>query len=597
MSDVEYRIVTNLDTSGDFESKLPSAGKLSGIDSAFSKIGSSLKSTVGTVSDLFESAVEKVAGLTIKAATFGAAMSAAAVGFGVKFNSEIEQVRLGLASTLTAFGHTRNINEGLVLSQQITSKMLQDVKVLPATFAQFSTAVRNLSSAVFQGGGSSSTLEEFAKKTVMFGAIAGLSPEQASSSMAMMLTGRITGANPIARQLGITGAEAAHMRQLDPEHRLEEITKLLDKFKDANELFAHSFKAIATTTKDNAMLFMGAATAPLFGKIKSTLEDANNWFSKHRSEVNKFTDHIGRKLVTIFDYGKAKLIEWYPILRDFAISMEQHMVSAWQKIKPVVFQIADKIKDLLKDSDGTFDKIKTILELYAASKIGGKLAPSVLPLAGTLGKVGMSALGEGGLAGAGVAGGAVAGGLLAAAIGTAGAIDILTNKTNTLHNSAVKDYNNINKEIGSISHTFNTELFPTLRTFADLFGKEMLASLSGSLTILEKGAKVATAPQNWLQSTLASVFGGKQGMHVETSLADGINRGVGIVLAREEGKGKGLSNITGGGGTNIAKVVIEVYQSGDPSRVSRAVMDRLVDLQRYPKSSPFVPNYSSSRTR
>lgn len=594
MAEVEYRIVANLDTAGDFESKLPSASKLSSIDNSFSKIGSSLKGTLGTVSDLFESAVEKVAGLTIKAASFGAAMSAAAVGFGVKFNSQIEQVRLGLASTLTAFGHTRNINEGLVLSQQLTNKMLQDVKVLPATFAQFSTAVRNLSSAVFQGGGSSATLEDFAKKTVMFGAIAGLSPEQASSSMAMMLTGRITGANPIARQLGITGAEAKHMRELDPEHRLEEITKLLDKFKDANELFAHSFKAISTTTKDNLMLFMGAATAPLFGRIKSTLEDANTWFSKHQSEVNHFADNIGRKLVLAFDYGKAKIIEWYPLLRDFAIGMEQHMLSAWQKIKPIVFQIADKIKDLLKDSNGTFDKIKTILELYAASKIGGKLSPSVSPIMSVLGKGAMSALGEGaGIGIGGVAAGVTAVGLVAAAIGFAGAVDILTDKTNKLHKGAVKDYNNINSEIERISDLFKAELLPAFRSFADFLGAEMLTMINGSLATIRFGLE-------YVHKAMFLDFSndGKPRSHVLTTLADGVNRGIEQFATREERKGKGLSNnITGGGGTNIGKVIIEVYQSGDPSRVARAVTDRLVDLQRYPKSSPFVPNYSSARIR
>lgn len=610
MADVNYKLNLDIGKTGDLNSLLPSDSKIKNLDrsvaqmralreevsrinsqkwdNALKSIGSALVDVGGKIGGLFTSAVEKVAELGIKTTAVGVGLGIAGATFGVKFNDELEQVKIGLASTFGAFGITKNMSEGLDAAGQLTGKMLQDVKTLPITFREFVSMLKNISAPAFLAGASANQLEEFTKKTAMFGAIAGLSAQQSASAMSMMLSGRVTNANPIARQLGIVGGKAKEFRDLDPAERFKELNKYLDRYKDANEAFSHSFKALFTTLKDNIILFAGRTTSPLFEAIKKDLVRINDWFNKNQSFVNSWADHFGTELAAAWHKGIAVAEKWFPIMLRFTAHLENQMKSIWIKVEPYVAKISKYIEDQLENSDKLFDKIGTAGKLYGATKLVG----AVGSLGGPVGT-----------------GAAIAVGSLTLSFA---AMEEAIKKDTTASQLWEDAQEHARKGWSKLTEAFKGDPFDTIVTKYGTFVAFMTDVWSRVFESVASAANMISSVWDWINDPtgiFADILKKEKEGYDEAS-----RQSEELIKARRSfeppgpvalgGSSEDRNNIlnqaakmiTGGGGTHIQKVEIVVNQSGDPTRVARAVVDRLVDMQRYKRSSPFVRNYSSSTT-
>src|SRR6185436_18139051 len=96
---------------------------------------------------------------------------------------------------------------------------------------------------------------------------------------AMLLEGR-SGAHTVLglRLAGLAGDKAHEFNSMNSGERLAFLTKEIDKYSGAIDLYSKSFEALSSTFKDNAGRFLQLATAPLFERIKDQLGKANAWF-------------------------------------------------------------------------------------------------------------------------------------------------------------------------------------------------------------------------------------------------------------------------------------------------------------------------------
>lgn len=588
MADVTYRIVTELSSAGSLTQGFQSAqGKLDAMDKSASKLLSVVGGIGSSLADAFTSAVEKVAILSSKMAILAGGAAVAGAAFGINFNNQLEQTKIGLAATLGAFQITPNMSEGMRSATELTDKMLQDVKTMPITFQQFSAMVKDLSAPVFMGGGTANQLEEFTKKVAMFGAVRGMTPEMASQSMGQILTGRITAANPMVRALGLLGDEAHKLRGMDAPHRMEEVNKILDRYKGANDVFATSFQALFTTLKDNLILFGGKATTPLFTAIKQDLVHINEWFDTHKTLVSSWADFFGSKLVSVWHKGVEVITHWFPIVWDFAEKTGAKISSIWDKILPTVEKVAHLVEGMLNNSDKTFSGIGKTAELYGAVKLGSGV---------------VSGLGGGA---AGAAGGIIVASLTAELLSMQYAIDhsdIAARHFNSALDNLHSAYDKLSKAFG------DTDPFMKIVEMYGTFVATMLDFWTRVFDVMATGIKYVSDKYIEFDKLIhPGKYNPSSGMTEESLTQESLDdirarrsfepHGlVPAVAATVDYLNKHPNNVpSGGGGTKIGKIEIYVQQSGDPSRVARAVMDKLADLQRYKKSSPWVPNFSSNR--
>lgn len=588
MADVTYRIKLEIDKAGDLDAALPSTSKLSAIDNSFSKIGSSLSTVASSVTDLFTTAVEKAASLALTMGEVGAAAASAAVIFGLHFNNQLEQTKISFAAAFGAAGITGSMNEGLVAADQLTSKMLQDVMKLPITFKDFTDMFRSISVPGFNLGASAGELEEFSRKLVIASSVVvpNMSTKVVGREMSMMLTGHVTSANTLARNLGFVGDELEKLRHGDPADRMKMITEHLDRFAGAGEKFSTSFKAMFTTLKDIGQLFAARATSPLFDSIKGTLKDIVDWLSSHKALVGAWADAFGTRLAAAWSKGVEIAKEWGPLIIDFSEKAGRKLLEIFNELKPTIHKIADIVKGMLTDSEGTFNKIKTGLELYGIAKLGGSSLVGGAMRAG-------SALGP-------------EGGLIAGAVMAGLAFDVAAASHAISHNTNVhKMWNDTTAKLSQSFEKLAEVSFPLQELFMKLvegLGGQIVASLDLAASALKK----FTDNVSFIDSIIhpGRGFDTAQAEQLNKEMIDDIHSRRNFVpgsmipltanIVDYMNKHPPKGELKGGGGTVVHKLEIIVNQTGDPSRVARAVVDKIADLQRYKRSSPFVSNYSSS---
>lgn len=574
MGDVTYRVVAQLDTQGELVSGTAKS-KIADLDTNITKIGSGMRFIAGSVAQTFTAAVDKAVELGIKVGTIGVGLGAAATLFGIKFNDQMEQLKISLGTIFSSQGVAKDMSSGLDMAAEIMKTMRKDAAALPGTFSELGVILKTIAIPGFQGGLNSKQLEHFAADTMVAAKVAGVSIPVAAREMATLLSGHATSANVMALRLGITGDKASEFRHMDPSKRLDLLQTRLAEFNKAMPEFSKSFDAIFSTFKDNAQFTLGEFAKPIFESFKRELAKVNSWFNEHQTYINGWANHFGTKIAHAFEIGFDKLISWWPAFSSFTTKAYDKMVGLWAAVEPAVKRIAEIVKEMATNTDTMFSKIGLVAGLYGI----GKVAPTVLRAANSAG------------GGTGVG---VAGTILAAL-----AVDFAFME-HAMKNSqyATEEYSKILGHLGKVWDNL-TVIFSDTSVFSQLATKwgEFLLTMTdfwaSFAEVITSGVRfvsekldfvknlVHLAPDDdWSHEKINRDFDPSGAMRIARAAAD------------EAQKKRNEEHPRGGGGTHIGKIEIRVEQTGDPSRVARAVMDKMVDLKRYQRSSPYVPNYS-----
>lgn len=554
------------------------------MDKSVSKIGSGLKDIGGGLSDIFTDIVEKVGRVALKFGEMGVAGAAAATAFGLKFNDELEQTQISIASIFSANGVANNMVDGMDQASKIMQQMRKDAQALPGTFQELTLMMKTMAIPGFQAGMSTERLEQLSAQSMAVAKVAGVSIPVAAREMATLMSGHATSANVMALRLGIIGDEAKKFRAMSPEERVTVLTHALEKYKGSIDTFSNSFEALSTTLKDNVMGFLANMTRPLFDNIKSTIKEANNWFDTHKIAAHELAFAIGDKLAAAWGVGVTQFKKWMPVVEQFAKDFSSRMLDTWHKMEPIIEKIARYIKDALVNSEQTFDKIENVLKAYVALKIGSELSPLLSGLA----KLGAIP----GLGGAGAAATALGPAAAVAAVGGAGILDMLTDPDNKYHDQANVELIGLKVEAEKLKESFGG-----LREAVDLLG-------GGMLTI----AHEITGAFNDISDTIGDLFHPgrvldpkemeRRGLKLHEDEPFAIERnmelhGRAFVAGILKGSAAPSKDPPHMPGTVIGKVEIVVNQTGDPERISRVLFDKMSGMTRFRRTSPYVNNYSA----
>lgn len=415
--ETKYVVDIELNVSGDPAAKVGKIKDMSG------DLAKELGKAGGALLGGFEGAVERVGGMVAGIGKVGLAAAVGAATYGVVgLNQELETTQVSLAAVLNANGIGGGMAGAMQQAAGWVKEMKKDAKDLPGEFSDLLGIVQSGASAAFNAGLDVKGFERLASQGMAAAKAMSVPIDQAGRELAQLLEGRAGAHNVFGTRLGI---HADDFKGKTPEERVQLITTALGKFQPAIEVFGNTMDAQSSTLVDNVKTFIGTATGPLFGKVKGTLAEVNAWFDKNQATVELYAFKVGYALEQAFDKGKAVILEYGPIVWEFAGKAYDKIVRLWQDAEPYVKSIGAEIKSFLQDN-GSFDKIGTILKLYIAAKgIGAmsSVASTLSPIisAGVTAFAGGSAAAGAGAAGGAAAGAGVAAGEGALALGTGGA--------------------------------------------------------------------------------------------------------------------------------------------------------------------------------
>lgn len=647
---VIYPVTIELSTTGDVAGG--SAGKggdaLEKLSKAQDKLKDGASDLVGSYIDFGKGAIGAFTGIMDSAVDLGstllkiggtAAFGAMTVGV-VGLNKELENTKMSIASILEVQGFAPNISAGLEQSGHIMTKMRKDAAELPGEFSDLINIFRTIATPGSNAGMSVERLEALSAKAMAAGAVMQLPSAMVGREMAMAMDGRVGAHNIFATRLGIQGDEATKFRALSAPKKAEYIEEKLGKYQGAIDAFKTSYEAASSTAVDNGKKFLSDATEPLFERVKKGLQEFNNWFDQNQDTVSLWGLRIGNGLEAAFDKGKAIVLEYGPLLMDFAGDAFQRLKDTWAEIKPMAESIGASIKEALKDP-GTLDRIILALKLYGAIKIGGGIMDAVggplggiLSAGGALGKIGGGvaeaagmASGSSGLGGfangaAAVGGADMLGGMegLAASAGGAavslGALAIAAASAYLVY-EAYTEYQDVIKETTRMHEDQIKMLVKNAGAWDDWNGEidinskmfnQAIENMTDNMSLFDQ-VSAAAASAMYGTATLHAQIRSELESEAEklnfrkTAEANGPNYGaeasayIGVMATMglnkpDEKKKKG---VPAGSGTTNVTVYMTVSSNQAPGQIARRVVDILAEKARNPTGSRGAFNATNAR--
>lgn len=628
--EIDLRTVGNLPR--DVDRATVGAGKL---NQAVERVGRGLGTIGANVSAKLVGAMDAVVARAwdftkLGVTAGGAALFAGAVYGVTKLNAELETSKISLGAIFKAHGIVGDVPAGITMAADTIAKMRIDAAKLPGEFEDLQRIFTTAAVPAFQSGMDPDTWRQVASQVMATAKAVSMPMDQAAREFAMLLEGR-SGAHNVfgMRLLGLSGDKAEAFNKTDAPERLKIIRAELAKYGEAIDAFGKSFDGVSSTFKDSAKEFIRMATEPLFKRVTGTLGDLNKWFDDNKNLISIWADRAGEKLVAAFEWAKAKIKEWGPVVREFATNAWARLKDIWKDIAPHVERASEALKEFMKDPKA-IDKLITAGKIYLAIKAGqsglgmaagaGQTVGGLAQLAtlfgagggvGVLGsltaaieKLAVVTVGGAGKAGGGLmalGGGSAVGALAPLAAGLAGtaAQFQLFKLAQEGATHAVEAYKR---------ETWNAQ--NEVRRFMDTLGPLEEESISINAKFGELRAAGDDLTAGLLEAALAArEFAedarridkdrGKVSKEIGDDALDAATKGqAGFVkgeLAKAEAKASKAKHGGGGGGTKIQKVEIVVTSNQHPSRIARAVFNELSGLDRNRGSSPYVRNFSASQ--
>lgn len=233
--------------------------KLSGVHAVTNRLGASMTGLVAKV------------GLAVGALAGGAGFTAL-VTAGLKFNSTVENARLGIAAVQKQFDPERfkTFADAIAVSGQAIDLLKEKAKVSPATFEQLVEGFQSVTGPATAAG--IAMKDQVDLVVLMSQALAGLGirSEQLIQESRALITGNINADAAAAKILNITAEDIRNAKEAGT--LFEFLTGKLKAFEEAGKLGATSWSTLWSNLQDGLTQAAGTATMPLFEVIKSGLE-------------------------------------------------------------------------------------------------------------------------------------------------------------------------------------------------------------------------------------------------------------------------------------------------------------------------------------
>lgn len=574
--DIKYSVEVAFLTSGKLDAPAASLGK--NLSSVASNFGGQMQNALGNVSSFFAAdlASRTVASIGHHLANgFGEAVKSA-----FAFNEEMENTKIQIAAISNANGLVPNMNKGLEQSQGLISLMRQHAADLPGEFKDLAGILATVATAGAGAGMDMNQIEGMSAKIMSAAATLRIPMNVAGREAAMILEGGARRQMPMFNRLQL-GAPV-EFNKLSQEERLSKFMKALNALAPATREYADSWTAVKTNVHDALERIKGYTGEPLYASFKKVGNQILGWFKGNDQSIREFTGALGAEISNAFEHGIATIQHWYPIIKNFANSLYEHLHHAWYRLEPYMERLLKRLENFMKDPQAV-DKLihvaKILGELKLASMVAG---PALSGLGSTLGKGGMgaAALGMKGGVGAAAAEGltsavAALGGMgvvapvgAAALLAVVGAVMALTDSSYVFHDTAVghassivTHMQNTGQNISNAFDNVSLHLKPLLETFGTAF----LISLDSAAWQLQKVTGLFAGLNKVMDSLAKHLV--KLGVKIGDNLPGYIDKGLGVLglTGAKNRAGRLLDNALGAvglgglhfGGPKLGKDVVE----------------------------------------
>ena len=581
MADVIYSVEVQFLQQGNFNAPAASIGRLNKKTDDWGKslLGHSRNFVSG-----FANAIDSIGGFFMdlggKAlAGVGAAMTAG-MGAGIKmafaFNEEMENTTIALGAIANANGLVDNLGGGMRVAGDIIKEMRKDAAMLPGEFKDLEGIMTTIASAGAQMGVGMYSMEKMAAKTMTAAAVLKVPMNVAAREMAMLLEGNARHTMPLFNRLGL-GMGVKEFNALAPTKRLEVVQKSLDKLNPAVEHFANSWTGIKTTAIDAIRQGVGAVGGPLFQSVKQMVKDFNGWSNNSKDDLRRWGEVLGNGINNAFLKGVEGIKHWYPIIKQFAQTMYDHIHSAWMRILPFIHSALSGLENFMQDP-AAFDKLVDLAKELAELRIalgamqGGGGLPGLLSLGSALAPVAAEAA-------------VVAAAIAAIGIGIWAALDVITDVTSDFHGAAKAVLKDMDADLASISKDLKTigwELKPLFHAIGFLFLNIVSGYLSVTQFVISAVEGIISA-FGWAKDQIYILFGLQKGLNKDAP--EPIIRNLEVMSIKEmnapaeKEKDRKIPQTT----MHVGKVEIHVNSNQDPNRIAKRTVDLIKELAYHPK--------------
>jgi len=330
-----------------------------------------LSAGVGSFTGMLDRAAGKLASLGSYAAFGAATAGLTALTWSVThLNAQAEGAAISLGTIFSVNGLAGDVPSGIKLAGDTIAKMRIDAQKLPGEFEDLQTIFTMGATSAFRSGASIDQWRQMSANAMAAGATLMMPMDQVAREMTQLMEGHAGSHNVFGSKLGFTGDEARKLNAMPGDKRRDAITGELTKFSGALDVFSRSYEGVSSTLEDNLKSFARVATEGIFDELKTSMGSVNHWFSENQDKVDAFAHHLGHRLVDAFEWGKEKILEWYPLVENFATVAYQRMSDFWDGVEPYVQSFASAMKDALADPNGTITSLTRLFELYATLKVG-----------------------------------------------------------------------------------------------------------------------------------------------------------------------------------------------------------------------------------
>ncbi len=324
------------------------------------------------------------------AAVGGMAMLKTAKSALIDFNSEIDQMKIGMTTVMQMqlkmpFQQAREEAEKLF-------KVFQELaKKSPATTKDFMEMGNAIAPSVAMMGGGPGKIAKLAQGGVLASQAFGERADIVALDIKQMLAGTINARDRIAQQLiASRGLTSEKFNGMDSKARASMTESMLQDpalLKAADQMGA-SFKGQTSTFKDMMQITLGEVGLPLMQAMTGEVQKWNNWIEKHPKTIKDWVTSFSGALQSGFETMKS-IASWFVDHQDILMSLAKAFVMfKGASIATNVFKsFTEGVAGLAKNTVSAATTLGSMFTGGASGSVGGVFSGLVGILGGAGGVI------------------------------------------------------------------------------------------------------------------------------------------------------------------------------------------------------------------
>lgn len=225
----------------------------------------------------------------------------------IDFNSEIDQMKIGLSTVMQMQLHMPFAKANKE-ADKLFNTFQEMAKKSPATTKDFMEMANSIAPAVAMMGGGPEKLAKLSQGGVIAGLALGERADVTALDIKQMLMGTVSVKDRLAQQLlASKGLNHLEFNDKSGGERAKLVEEMLsqDALKTAADQFGNSFKGQISTLQDTLQIALGDVGKPLMASITDEVKKMNSWIERHPKTIAEIGKNLGSMIKNTFEFVKS----------------------------------------------------------------------------------------------------------------------------------------------------------------------------------------------------------------------------------------------------------------------------------------------------